>query len=137
MSTYASQTAYAARFDVDEFYADTTDQQTDLDNAEAIIHSHVAQRYAVPVTGSEAMNLLQSFTYDIAIHMAHRRRNPGMIPAGVQAAHDLAMTQLFAIGAGAQSLGDTPPPDARAGRQDGIDTTGEDPEMTREKLKGF
>ncbi len=109
----------------------------DIETVEGVINAHLAVRYATPVQSGADLGLLRGLGLDLIMEVAYRRKPSANVPDALQQAADRARQLLQQIAKGELSLGAAANPETKSAVQGSIVVEGNDPQMTREKLKGF
>ena len=111
---------------------DTEVVDADIEAAEAELHSYLAQRYTVPVTGGN-QELLKHWALTLLEDIAYGMNIPDAIATRVAATRK----RLEKVAEGDLSLGAATVPDERAAATDAIIVEGATPEFERDDLKGW
>ena len=113
------------------------DSTQDIEGVEAVVHSYVGRRYAVPITDAAALPILRDVCLDLFEERAYRRGAGGEVPLKVVQAANAAMKLLHDLANGAATLaGATGLAEQNEGAE-AILVDGNAPQFDRPNMEGF
>jgi len=116
---------------------DADDLDQDITSVEAEANAFLGRRYQVPVTATQAVRYVKKICLDLAEETAYARGESPELPEKIKRQADNARKQLTMIAEGKISLGAASVPERQNGGAAAIIVDADDPEFTRDRMKGF
>lgn len=113
----------------------TANVQEDLDEVEEDVNSSLRNKYTIPITKTRSINYVKGMVLTLMREKAYERLGTGEIPDAILLRADRVRDALGHLQTGGKQMPDQDEDPSGAIAE--TFTTSEEPEMTRDKLKGW